>query len=105
MTNNLRIGQGPRLKQNIIVLLKELSRKMTANDALLYSKISAVLSHPQRDFLLQQRRTNPETHSQTCRVKDLGTLNLKGYLPQAPFLGYQETLQKRRQKECKSQRL
>jgi hypothetical protein len=40
--------------------------------------ISALLSHHQKSFLLQQMITNTETHSQTCRDwRDLRTLSPK----------------------------
>lgn len=44
---------------------------MTLHYILLYMYIS----HYQKNFLLQQIGTNIKTHSQTCRVRNLGTLS------------------------------
>jgi hypothetical protein len=65
--------------------------------------MSALLSHHQRSFLLQQIETNTETHSQTsCRVRDLGTLSSKQEVLIRSFpSGLEEPCTvKRRHKEC-----
>ena len=55
------IGRGPRGKPNTTVLLKEHSNKMTLDDILLYSEISAFPSHHQRCSLLQYMGANTES--------------------------------------------
>ena len=55
------IGRGPRGKPNTTVLLKERSNKMTLDDILLYSEISAFPSHHQRCSLLQYMGANTES--------------------------------------------
>jgi hypothetical protein len=49
---------------------------MTPNDILLYSQISALLSHHQRSFLLQQMENNSRDPQLNIMqgVRDLGTL-------------------------------
>lgn len=52
-------------------LVKEHSNTMTCED-ILYSQLSALLSHHERSFLLQQMRTNIRSHSQTlCRSQNI----------------------------------
>ena len=46
---------------------------MTPNDIMLNSEISALFSHYQRSFLLQQMETNTEAHRQILR-RELETL-------------------------------
>lgn len=43
-----------------------------------YTQICAMISYPQRSFLLQQMGSNTDTHRQTiCRVRDLGLFSPK----------------------------
>lgn len=80
------MAQGPRGKPNTIERewgreggrkggREGKSNKMTPND-LLYSLINALLSHPQRSFLLHQmgKNTQPENMQ---RPRDLGTVSSK----------------------------
>lgn len=71
-----------------------------------YAQISALLSHHQRAFLLQEMGTNTETHSQTlCREWEaLEHLVLKGAIHHMPPLRAQRILWKRIQKKGKNQR-
>jgi hypothetical protein len=74
---------------------------MTPNDILLYSQISALLSHHQRSFLLQQMENNSRDPQLNIMqgVRDLGTLiPWKECLHEIPLFNAQGSLQKRRQK-------
>lgn len=66
-----------RRRPNTTVWLNKHRNELATGDILLHLQISALLSHPQRSFLLQQTGTITETHSSTmCRVRDLGMLSL-----------------------------
>ena len=67
---------------------KQRSNKIIPNDILLYSYIGALFSHHQRSFLLQQMKTNTETHGQTLgrRWETLEYSALNGMSPLDPSL-------------------
>lgn len=79
---------------------------MTPCDFLLFSYISALPNHHKKSIFQQQMGAETETHIQSlCR--ELGAMEylvLIGWLQQIPPLRAQGRLEKRRWKECKSQR-